>query len=155
MSGGEVPLLPPPVPPATLHSFNSSMVSLRPKPIVISICLLFVVLMYWTWSSTSSSKASFIKSGVDPLLKNSNLRCINDDFLLTKKIRRCENDGSLKSVKPLEFKPRQISLTFFGVKGEMGVSWVTYDGDQVGIGVLTQAKTCFGENMTQNFYFSP
>ena len=130
--GGDVPLLPPPVPAPTLHSFNSSIVTLRPKPIVISVCLLFVLLLYWTWISASSSKSSFIKTDAD-LLQNSNLRCINDGYLLTKKIRRCEQDRELKSVKPLEFKPRQVSLTYFGVKGEMGVSWVTYDGDQVRI----------------------
>ena len=64
--------------------------------------------------------------------------CVNRRYLLTKKVDECESRGKLKSVAPQHFRPRQASLTFFGVQGQMGVSWVTYDGRQVvgwGLGV--------------------
>ena len=66
-------------------------------------------------------------------LKNSQIRsgvvsekCLDEKFLLTRKIRRCGK--SLKSVRQGQFHPQQISLTYYGVEGEMGVSWVTFDG---------------------------
>ena len=105
--------------------------SSRPSRVVIFwISLVSVIILYWTWSLSSSP--STLSTPVVEVDASSHQECINDGYLLSTKIRKCKTRNLLQSVKPFQFKPKQISLTFFGILGQMGISWVTYDGDQVG-----------------------
>ena len=90
-----------------------------------------VIMVYWLWSISPTMLKTTQKTIGNPEASSRGGHCLNDNYLLTKKIRTCEDRFLLKPVKPRNFRPRQVSLTYYGVKGEMGVSWVTYDGKMV------------------------
>ena len=137
-SSGSDPLIPPSPQLWTRPKSHLVMASKPSKLMIFWISLLSVIILYWTWSSTpsTSSETPVTEDGAA-----SHRKCLNDGYLLTKKIRDCETRRLLQSAKPLQYKPQQISLTFFGVKGQMGISWVTYDGDQVA--KMKQKCNCF------------
>ena len=113
-----------------------------PKARVLLVCIFSTVFLFWTWQSSSwSSSPSLpayssrytgqINDNSISTEKLSKLRCVFNNNSLAKKIFDCDRRGGLKSVSPENFRPREVSLTFYGVQGQIGVSWVTFDGRQV------------------------